>query len=344
MLPGITYYLSRWYRRQELTFRVGFVILMAPLAGAFGGLLASAILTLPSFGTLQAWRMIFGIEGIITCILALISFVCLTDRPGTARWLSPAEKDLAIARVKSERPNVTEVLDGFDLPKILRGIFNPVVFTSSILFLLTNIPVQGLAFFAPTIIKTIYPTETVVFQQLRTVPPYIVGCVFVVLWPYFSFRFNRIVFWMLISGPILVTGYSIFLGTTNATARYIATFFIASGSFSFGPLCTGLTAVSTVSDTSRSSAIGLTVMFGNLGGLISTWSFLPFDGPNYPIGNGLNVATAGTAWIIAVGLLIWMKSDNKKRDAKDVDAEVSGLTQKEIEDLDWKSAAFRWKL
>jgi MFS family permease len=100
MLPGIAYYMSRWYRRSELAFRLSLYIVMAPLAGAFGGLLASAILTLDSFGSLTRWRMIFAIEGIVTSCLAIISFFTLTDRPETARWLTPAEKELAIARVK----------------------------------------------------------------------------------------------------------------------------------------------------------------------------------------------------------------------------------------------------
>lgn len=65
MLPGIAYYLSRWYQRAELTFRLSLYMVMAPLAGAFGGLLASAILTLDSFAGLREWRMIFAIEGIV---------------------------------------------------------------------------------------------------------------------------------------------------------------------------------------------------------------------------------------------------------------------------------------
>lgn len=67
MLPGIAYYLSRWYQRAELTFRLSLYMVMAPLAGAFGGLLASRILTLDSFGSLKEWRMIFAIEGIVVC-------------------------------------------------------------------------------------------------------------------------------------------------------------------------------------------------------------------------------------------------------------------------------------
>jgi hypothetical protein len=86
--------------------------------------------------------------------------------------LSQEEKDLAIARIKSERVATTEVLDRIDSKKLMRGIFNPVTLGTSFLFLLNNITVQGLAFFAPTIIRTIYPDATVVTQQLRTVPPY----------------------------------------------------------------------------------------------------------------------------------------------------------------------------
>lgn len=38
ILPGIAFYLSRWYRRSEYTFRIGIVLSMSPISGAFGGL------------------------------------------------------------------------------------------------------------------------------------------------------------------------------------------------------------------------------------------------------------------------------------------------------------------
>jgi MFS family permease len=160
MLPGIAYYMSRWYRRSELAFRLSLYIVMAPLAGAFGGLLASGILTLDSVGSLTTWRMIFIIEGIITCGLSLIAFFTLTDRPATARWLTAEERELAIARVKSERVGTTEVLDKMDSKKLMKGIFNPVVLATSMIFLLDNVTVQGLAFFLPTIVRVSFATTT----------------------------------------------------------------------------------------------------------------------------------------------------------------------------------------
>lgn len=84
-------------------------------------------------------------------------------------------------------------------------------------------------------------------------------------------------------------------------------------------------------------------MFGNIGGLISTWAFLPFDGPNYHIGNGLNLATSSCILLLSILLLLWMVRDNKKRELRDVDAELEGKSVKQIQDMDWQHPAWRWK-
>ncbi|KAJ5771561.1 hypothetical protein N7520_002090 [Penicillium odoratum] len=343
LLPGIAYYLSRWYRRSELAFRLSLYIVMAPLAGAFGGLLASGILKLDHFGGLHSWRMLFAIEGVITIGISLLAFFTLTDRPETARWLSKDEKELAIARVKSERVATTEVLDKIDIPKTLRGIFNPVTLTTAFVFLLNNITVQGLAFFAPTIVQTIYPDATVISQQLHTVPPYVVGAFFTVLFPFLSWRFDHRLIFFVICPPLMMTGYIMFLASKESMVRYGATFLIGSGAFSFGALVTAHVSANVVSDTARSSAIGTTVMFGNIGGLISTWSFLPFDSPNYHIGNGLNLATSSMTMILAASLWMYMVWDNRRRKSVDVDVVLAGLSQKQIQEMDWRNPAFQWR-
>lgn len=345
MLPGIAYYLSRWYRRSELAFRLALYIVMAPLAGAFGGLLASGILTLDHVAGVHTWRMIFLVEGIITIGLSCIAFFTLTDRPETARWLTQEEKDLAIARVKSERVGQTKVLDGIDTKKTFRGLFSPVTVMTACIFLLNNVTVQGLAFFAPTIVKTIYPKNTVVSQQLHTVPPYVVGAFFTVLFPFLSWRFDRRNIFFIVCAPLIMIGYIMFLATDEhqLMTRYGATFIIASGAFAFGALCNAQVSANLVSDTARAAGIGTNVMMGNIGGLISTWSFLPFDGPNFHIGNGLNLATSTCSMLIAIVAQFYMKWDNKRRGKVDVDAKLAGLDAQQVEDLDWKHPGFRWR-
>ena len=275
--------------------------------------------------------------------LALIGFLTMTDRPETARWLSRAEKALAAKRVLSERVGTTEVLDKIDMKKTSRGILNPTTITTGFIFLLTNITVQGLGFFAPTIIKTIYPLDSLVSQQLHTVPPYVVGTVFTIGIPLLSWRYDNRNIFIMLSAPLVIVGYIMFLATTNPQVRYAATFLIASGAFANGALCNAQVSANVVSDTARSSAIGVNVMMGNIGGLIATWSFLPFDAPNYPIGNGLNLATSTTILITALVLMIWMRLDNKRREKVDAEAVLHGLSQKDVQDLDWRHPEFKWK-
>lgn len=229
MLPGIAYYLSRWYRRSELTFRLSLYIVMGPLAGAFGGLLASAILTLDGFANVTSWRMIFIIEGIITVGLGLIGFFTLTDRPDTARWLSAEEKELAAWRVRSERVGATEVLDKMDKTKLRKGLTNPVVISTSFVFLFCNVTVQGLGFFAPTIVRSIYPERSIVQQQLFTVPPYVVGAFFTLLLPLLSWRLDKRQIFIILSAPLGIIGYIMFMAIETPSVRYGATFLIASG-------------------------------------------------------------------------------------------------------------------
>ncbi|KAJ2895954.1 hypothetical protein MKZ38_006000 [Zalerion maritima] len=342
LMPGIAYYLSRWYRRAELAFRLALYIVMSPLAGAFGGLLASAILSMDSFGSLTRWRMIFAIEGTITMGLSLIAFFTLTDRPSSARWLTAEEKELALARVKSERVGQTEVLDKMDKKKLKRGIFNPVVLGTASIFLLNNITVQGLAFFAPTIVRSIYPDKTTIQQQLWTVPPYVVGAFFTVLFPFLSWRMDKRQIFFILSAPMMMIGYIMFLASPDNQVRYGATFLIASSAFALGPLTSAQVAANVVSDTARSAAIATNVMVGNVGGLISTWSYLSFDAPDYHIGNGLNLATSGTTLVLSILMYIYMFRNNKKREKKNVEEELAGMSEGDIQDLDWKHPAFRW--
>lgn len=343
MLPGIAYYMSRWYRRSELTFRLSIYIAMAPVAGAFGGLLASGILTLDKFGSLTSWRMIFAIEGIITIGLGAIAFLTLTDRPETARWLSVEEKALAISRIKSERVSTTEILDKVDRHKLLSGIFCPVTSFTALIFLFDNVTVQGMGFFLPTIIRAIYPKHTVITQQLYTVPPYAVGAFFTMFIPYLSWKFDRRVIFMIGCAPVVMAGYIMYLASADQQIRYAASFLVACGAFAYGALCSSNVSANVISDTARSAAISTNAMWGCVGGIVSTWSYLPFDGPDFKIGNGLNLGTSTGILIVSVAMSMWMTWDNKKRDNKDVDAELEGLEQKEIQELDWKHPGFRWR-
>lgn len=65
-LPGLSYLVSRYYRRHEVTTRIScFMLGAAGFAGGFGGLLASGLLRLGSVGSVTSWRVIFLVEGCV---------------------------------------------------------------------------------------------------------------------------------------------------------------------------------------------------------------------------------------------------------------------------------------
>jgi len=57
--PDLTELLDRWYKRSEAQKRYSFFFSSTSLAGAFGGLLATAIGKMGGVGGYSSWRWVF---------------------------------------------------------------------------------------------------------------------------------------------------------------------------------------------------------------------------------------------------------------------------------------------
>jgi MFS family permease len=95
LFPGVTFYLSLWYKRAEQSRRVAIFFSAATVAGAFGGILAFAIEKLEGKGGLHGWAWIvslvrlavldcltsaqFLIEGLLTIVVAFASYFYMYD-------------------------------------------------------------------------------------------------------------------------------------------------------------------------------------------------------------------------------------------------------------------------
>jgi MFS family permease len=100
LYPGVAYYLTTWYVREELAFRQGLFFSAASMAGAFSGLLAYAIAQMDGVGGYAGWRWIFILEGLLTVVVAVAAFFLLYDFPDTAKFLTTEEKAWVIHRLK----------------------------------------------------------------------------------------------------------------------------------------------------------------------------------------------------------------------------------------------------
>lgn len=99
-----------WYKRAEMGSKIAFFFSSATLSGAFSGLLSVAIHNMDGVGGLAGWRWIFILEGLVTVVVALLSFWVIQDYPENAKFLSEKES-MYVQDTNSVRMN-TLILDG----------------------------------------------------------------------------------------------------------------------------------------------------------------------------------------------------------------------------------------
>lgn len=84
LFPGCFYLIGSWYRRDEAQKRFSLFFSSTSLAGAFGGLLASAIGKMDYVRNYRGWRWIFIIEGCFTVLLGVIFLFTFPSFPEQA--------------------------------------------------------------------------------------------------------------------------------------------------------------------------------------------------------------------------------------------------------------------
>lgn len=343
-LSGLVYVLSGYYRRSELVLRVGVFFGVAPtLAGAFGGLLASGLLSVGNINSVTSWRKIFLIEGIITCGIGLACFFILPNDPQRTRMFNEEERALALARIDADQAVETQgVKEKTSLKLVLRS-FSFTTTACAILYLLINISFQGLSLFMPTVVATL-GNYTVVESQLRTVPPYLVGAVWAIFCSYCSFRVKRRAPFILLSTLLMVTGYAIAVGTKNSKARYAACFLSITGGSNAGPMVLAWGTGNAAPDTVKAVATALIPGIGTIGAVIAVWTYLPTDAPNYHNGNTLNLSTSSFTCVLVLLVVLYIRLENAKRNRGERNYRLEGKSRKEIEELGYLHPGFRYQV
>ena len=127
-----------WYKRDEAQTRFSFFFNASSLAAAFGGLLAAAIGLMQGIRGYSAWRWIFILEGLLTCVIAVVAFFLVADFPEDARWVNEGERAFIVKRLAADqgesgiakRITLQDVLEVFKDWKMFPGAliyFGPLV-------------------------------------------------------------------------------------------------------------------------------------------------------------------------------------------------------------------------
>ncbi|KAI1191444.1 major facilitator superfamily domain-containing protein [Nemania serpens] len=342
--PGIAFYLSSFYKREELYFRIGIYVSAASLAGAFGGLLAAGFSQIPEWGIagsrLHTWRNIFFFEGILTVIAASIAPIILPQSPETSRYMTAREQWIAAERIRLEHK--ASARQQVEMRHVKRAVTNINNYICAAGFFFINITVQGLSVFLPTILTDIgYKSLT---AQYYSVPVYVTASLISIAVGYVSDKTKMRGIYLAAFALLGITGFGLLRWGTGSQLKYAAVYLCAVGAFPGGPGFLSWGINNAAGPSVRAVSSGYIVSLGTAGGILAVWAYLPSDGPNFPIGHSINFAAQVVALFLSIFGILYCMRENRLRERGGRDNRLVGLTEEEKADLGYRHPDFRYIL
>ena len=327
---GIPFYLSFFFRREELAFRVGLFIAAAPLATTFASSLAWAIVQFGDKTGIASWRLLFLVEGFPACLVAVWAWFWIPDAPGTARWLNTRERKIATLRMRkeaaanagSEKPgtqsNIPRHKRKFKWDEVLNTLKDPKSYLTAGMFFCCNVAFSSMPVFLPTIINSMgFSTLT---SQALSAPPFLFAFAAVLLTAFVSDRLRSRSIPMMFHGLLAMSGY--LLATiagalqTGPALRYLATFPICAGFFSAVTVVITWTINNQASDEGKGTGMAILQIIGQMGPLVGTRLYPDHDAPYFVTGMAVCAVAMSIVFALALALRAVLKRENTKRRAR----------------------------
>ncbi|KAL4813485.1 major facilitator superfamily domain-containing protein [Aspergillus spinulosporus] len=309
LFPGVTFYITMWYKRHECGLRMAIFFSAATAAGAFGGLLARGIGEMDGIGGKGGWAWIFIIEGILTFVIAIASFYVMNDYPSTAKFLTSAEKAEVQRRLEEDRSSLA---DEYNMKFFWDAIKDWKIWVHMFVTVGVYTPLYSFSLFLPTIVSSLgYQNEE---AQLMTVPPYVVACVFCIAGGFLADRQGQRGIYMICFNIVAIIGFIMLISSDNNGVKYAGTFFAASGIYPNVPQGVAWNGNNIGGSFKRSVGIAMHVGCGNLGGVLSSFIYRSQDKPHYRVGHGTLIGCLTMSTVLCTIMTIYLRRENARRD------------------------------
>ncbi|TLD22448.1 MFS general substrate transporter [Venturia nashicola] len=331
MFPGCFYLIGMWYRRHEAQRRYSFFFSSTTLAGAFGGLLASAIGKMDGLRGYQGWRWIFILEGTLTCVVSFAFFFLIPTFPEDAKWLTPEERTYVSARLRQDQGlsalerkiTMKDVVQVFKDPKIVIGGF---------MYFGLIVPAYGYAYFSPGIIQSYGYSR--IQTQLHSVPPWAAAFGFAMMIAYLSDKTKHRFLFTLIPIFVALAGFATLLAVhSNQHIQYAALFLCAMGAYSAMPVIVCWFNMNLGGHHRRAIGSAWQVGFGNIGGIIAVFAFLAKDSPRFVPGYSICLAFICLSALSCITYFLACAYQNKQRDRAVRDMSLTEFEKTELGDM-----------
>ncbi len=118
--PGVTFFLAAWFPAQYRTRMLAWFLVGIPLSSLVGSPVCGMLLKMDGIWGLHGWQWLFLVLSVPCIPLGFITLKLLADRPQTAAWLTPEERnaiDSVLASEVRERPR-TSLLAALADPRV----------------------------------------------------------------------------------------------------------------------------------------------------------------------------------------------------------------------------------
>ncbi|KAJ7200559.1 phthalate transporter [Mycena pura] len=311
--PGCVYLMSTWYPRYDLQKRNALFYLIGSTASGFGGILAYGIMQMDGISGLAGWRWIFILEGLITCLLGIGSWLLIVDFPEESpkswSFLNEAEAAFVVARIEHDRSDA--FVEPFSVGGYLGNAWDSKVWAFAALYMLTTTVSYSIAYFLPIILLD-GMGFTIAAAQCLTAPPYVAAAVVMYIQAYYADR-------MRLRGPTIVgnalmgiLGLALLGYARSSGARYFGVFLAAASSNANVPAILTYQSNNVRGQWKRALTSATLVGGGSLGGIIGTTVFRAKDAPNYRPGILATLLANALVVIIVAVLSVKFHRANKR--------------------------------
>ncbi|THH00927.1 hypothetical protein EW026_g1676 [Hermanssonia centrifuga] len=270
LLPGLALYLASFYPRQKLQFRISVFFASSSLAGAFSGLLATAIIRMEGVGGKHGWAWIFILEGVFTVFCGIASFFLMSATPDTASFLTQDEKEFIDFELRRDGVRAQKSSDDeFSWAEVRKAFRQPHMLIMAIAGFLNGSTLFGLAYFLPTIVASLGYTANQ--AQLMSVPPFAVSFVLSIITSFLSDLYGRRGWTISFLAVISIVGFGMFLGSEDSQVRYGSLFLLLPGTYCAAPPLSAWIANNAAPHVRRATALAFLTTMTNSGGILSTW-------------------------------------------------------------------------
>ncbi|KAK0657863.1 major facilitator superfamily transporter [Cercophora newfieldiana] len=324
-IPGAILYATYFYTSKELAVRLSVFWSTLNVARVISALLAAGILEMRGIGGKPGWFWLFLLEGLLTVVLAVISFIYLPASPTNTTgllfrkpWYTERQEVIMINRVLRDDPakGLTALKERIKWKDVKDTLSDKSIWGLYFIGLIAYIPASPVQGYLTLTLKRLgFSTFN---TNMLTIPSAVLQIITMLLLSFSSDYFEERTFHCLF-GEMWIMPLLVALLTLPDGGREWGRFTLitlVSGYPYFHPIVTSWISENTFDVKKRAIAAAVYNIIVQVGSLISSQIYRRWDAPYYKTGNKVLVSICALSAVTFVVQRIVLVHLNKKKEEK----------------------------